>query len=103
MADDAVGWAAAECKEVLNHLGNRSWEYISRDDLPHGRKLVRLIWVYKRKRDGSLKARLWLLRTGLLAGPWRGLPSVVVWRPSCYLAAAARIHRRPHRHAYTSR
>ena len=58
MADDAVGWAAAECKEVLNHLSNRSWEYISHDDLPHGRKLVRLIWVYQRKRDGSLKARL---------------------------------------------
>eukprot|EP00965_Chrysotila_dentata_P119251 3942163-Pleurochrysis_carterae.AAC.1 len=31
---------------------------IDRSDVPPGRSLVRLIWVYKRKRSGALKARL---------------------------------------------
>ena len=58
LADDAEGWTKAERKELTNHSSNQSWVYKSRDDIPAGRKLVRLIWVYKRKRDGSLKARL---------------------------------------------
>eukprot|EP00965_Chrysotila_dentata_P087720 2896432-Pleurochrysis_carterae.AAC.1 len=39
-------------------MDNGSWELICRKDVPPGRALVRLIWVYKRKRNGSLKARL---------------------------------------------
>eukprot|EP00965_Chrysotila_dentata_P044283 1472190-Pleurochrysis_carterae.AAC.1 len=31
---------------------------IDRSELPAGRSLVRLIWVYKRKRNGTTKARL---------------------------------------------
>eukprot|EP00965_Chrysotila_dentata_P184762 6099481-Pleurochrysis_carterae.AAC.1 len=31
---------------------------MDRTSVPPGRSLVRLIWVYKRKRNGSLKARL---------------------------------------------
>ena len=58
MCDDATGWLKAERNELNNHKKNNSWKYISRDELPAGRRLVRLIWVYKRKRDGSLKARL---------------------------------------------
>ena len=57
-ADDSAGWTAAELKELSNHQSNRSWTEIDRCDVPSGRKLVKLVWVYKRKRDGSLKARL---------------------------------------------
>eukprot|EP00965_Chrysotila_dentata_P002518 81550-Pleurochrysis_carterae.AAC.2 len=58
MADDHVGWGAAERAEIGNHISNRSWTYIDRSDVPANRSIVRLIWVYKRKRSGSLKARL---------------------------------------------
>eukprot|EP00965_Chrysotila_dentata_P179357 5923089-Pleurochrysis_carterae.AAC.1 len=40
------------------HAANGSWTYTDRSDVPSGRSLVRLIWVYKRKRSGALKARL---------------------------------------------
>eukprot|EP00965_Chrysotila_dentata_P176158 5816353-Pleurochrysis_carterae.AAC.1 len=58
MADDHVGWSAAERAEIANHAANKSWTYIDRSDVPRERTLVRMIWVYKRKRSGSLKARL---------------------------------------------
>eukprot|EP00965_Chrysotila_dentata_P043423 1443817-Pleurochrysis_carterae.AAC.3 len=58
MADDHVGWSAAERAEIANHAANGSWTCIDRSDVPHGRSLVRRIWVYKRKRSGSLKVRL---------------------------------------------
>eukprot|EP00965_Chrysotila_dentata_P068335 2259849-Pleurochrysis_carterae.AAC.1 len=58
MADDRAGWSAAERAEIANHQSNRSWTYIDRSDVPEGRSIVRLIWVYKRKRSGALKARL---------------------------------------------
>eukprot|EP00965_Chrysotila_dentata_P026148 866763-Pleurochrysis_carterae.AAC.1 len=58
MADDAVGWSAAERAEIENHLANSSWTVIDRSELPAGRSLVRLIWVYKRRRSAALKARL---------------------------------------------
>eukprot|EP00965_Chrysotila_dentata_P122888 4061698-Pleurochrysis_carterae.AAC.1 len=58
LRDDRDGWSAAERAEIANHESNGSWELIDRSSVPHGRSLVRLIWVYKRKRNGSLKARL---------------------------------------------
>eukprot|EP00965_Chrysotila_dentata_P086080 2840673-Pleurochrysis_carterae.AAC.1 len=58
MASDAPGWLAAERAEIDNHESNGSWSVIDRSQLPPGRNLVRLIWVYKVKRDGSKKARL---------------------------------------------
>eukprot|EP00965_Chrysotila_dentata_P044404 1475984-Pleurochrysis_carterae.AAC.1 len=58
MADDHVGWSAAERAEIANHASNRSWTYIDRFEVPPDRSVVRLIWVYKRKRSGALKARL---------------------------------------------
>eukprot|EP00965_Chrysotila_dentata_P106091 3504327-Pleurochrysis_carterae.AAC.1 len=58
LRDDRAGWTAAERAEIANHMDNGSWELIDRKDVPSGRGLVRLIWVYKRKRNGSLKARL---------------------------------------------
>ena len=51
----------AEAKELENHKTNNSFELIDRDhfeQLAPGRRLVKLIWVYKRKRNGKLKARL---------------------------------------------
>eukprot|EP00965_Chrysotila_dentata_P028470 945756-Pleurochrysis_carterae.AAC.1 len=58
MAEDHVGWSAAERTEIANHAANRSWVYVDRSEVPAGRSLVRLIWVYKRKRSGAMKARL---------------------------------------------
>eukprot|EP00965_Chrysotila_dentata_P102239 3375772-Pleurochrysis_carterae.AAC.1 len=58
MAEDHIGWSAAERAEIANHTSNQSWTYIDRSEVPAGRSLVRLIWVYKRKRSGALKARL---------------------------------------------
>eukprot|EP00965_Chrysotila_dentata_P171295 5652998-Pleurochrysis_carterae.AAC.1 len=58
MADDRAGWSAAEQAEIANHTSNRSWTYIDRSDVPAGRSIVRLMWVYKHKCSGALKARL---------------------------------------------
>ena len=55
---DKPGWMASEAKELKNHDANGSWEYIDACELPRGRRLVKLVWVYKVKRDGSLKSRL---------------------------------------------
>ena len=44
--------------EVENHRHNGSWEWVRRRDVPRGRHLIRLIWVFKVKRDGKLKSRL---------------------------------------------
>eukprot|EP00965_Chrysotila_dentata_P075984 2511214-Pleurochrysis_carterae.AAC.1 len=58
MAEDRVGWGSAERAEIANHQNNKSWTTIDRSEVPAGRSLVRLIWVYKRKRNGTMKARL---------------------------------------------
>ena len=55
---DKPGWTTSEAKELKNHADNGSWEYIDASELPRGRRLVKLVWVYKIKRDGSLKSRL---------------------------------------------
>ena len=55
---DKPGWQKSEAKELKNHEDNGSWEYIDASALPRGRRLVKLVWVYKVKRDGSLKSRL---------------------------------------------
>jgi len=53
-----VGPDSAEAKELSNHAKNESWEKIHRSKLPAGRKLHKLVWVYKLKRNGVAKARL---------------------------------------------
>ena len=61
MKDDAEGWTAAEKAELDNHSRNGSFTFLYRSEFDSeapGRRLVKLIWVYKRKRDGRLKARL---------------------------------------------
>ena len=55
---DREGWRASEQKEIDNHRDNGSWELIERSSVPRGRQLIKLVWVYKTKRDGSLKSRL---------------------------------------------
>ena len=61
MRDDAEGWAEAERRELDNHKANGSFVVMDRsqfDAEAKGRRLVKLVWVYKRKRSGKLKARL---------------------------------------------
>ena len=48
----------AEANEIGNHKKNASWTTITRDQLPEGRRVHKLIWVYKVKRDGRKKSRL---------------------------------------------
>jgi len=55
---DKTGWLASEAKELSSHDRNRSWSIIDYCDVPVGRRIIRIIWVYKIKRDGTLKARL---------------------------------------------
>ena len=51
-------WMQAERKELENHRSNSSWTTISASEVPAGRRVHKLIWVYKLKRDGTAKARL---------------------------------------------
>ena len=46
-------WMKAEQKELDNHSRNESWLTVSRDQVPAGRRIHKLIWVYKTKRDGT--------------------------------------------------
>ena len=51
-------WPEATDKEMRNHSANGSWREIRRDEVPAGRRLHKLVWVFKQKRDGTAKARL---------------------------------------------
>ena len=51
-------WPAAVAKELSNHAANGSWEKIPLWQLPPGRRLNKLVWVSKEKRDGTAKMRL---------------------------------------------
>jgi hypothetical protein len=57
-AEDKAGWLASELVEIKNHEDNASWTVEQMSSKPRDRKLVKLIWVYKRKRDGRMKSRL---------------------------------------------
>ena len=61
-------WVQSEAKELNNHRVNASWETIIRDELPPGRRIHKLIWVYKVKRDGTAKSRLCVQDTTLEEG-----------------------------------
>ena len=61
-------WVKSERTELDNHARNESWETITLDQVPRGRRLHKLIWVYKVKRDGTAKSRLCVQGTTLEAG-----------------------------------
>ena len=58
MTIDREGWSKAEETEIANHISNGSWTEIDQSKMPLGRRLVRMTWAYKTKRDGRKKARL---------------------------------------------
>ena len=60
-------WIPSEKVELDNHKRNESWVTITRDQLPAGRRVHKLIWVYKVKRDGTAKSRLCVQGTTLEA------------------------------------
>ena len=51
-------WVRAEEKELSNHNNNSTWEVKRLDEIPKGRRLHKLVWVFKIKRNGTYKARL---------------------------------------------
>ena len=61
-------WVKEETRELENHARNHSWTTISRSEVPAGRRVHRMIWVYKEKRDGSAKARLCVQGSSLEEG-----------------------------------
>ena len=61
-------WLDAEAKELGNHAWNASWTSIPRSEVPSDRRIHKLIWVYKLKRDGSAKARLCVQGNTLQSG-----------------------------------
>ena len=58
LAQDREGWTASMDAEMENHASNESWEWVKASELPRGRHLIKLVWVYKVKRSGKLKSRL---------------------------------------------
>ena len=58
MSMDEEGWRPSEVKEIKAHRRNETFSEIDRSELPKGRKLVRMTWAYKTKRDGTKKSRL---------------------------------------------
>ena len=55
------GWTgpvSAEATELQNHETNGSFTRIRLSEKPAGRRIHKLVWVYKIKRDGTCKARL---------------------------------------------
>ena len=61
-------WPAAVQKELTNHHANGSWEKIPLSQLPPGRRLNKLVWVAKVKRDGTAKMRLCVQGCTLIGG-----------------------------------
>ena len=51
-------WPSAEEKELGNHDNLGSFVKVKRSEVPRGRRVHKLVWVYKLKRDGTAKARL---------------------------------------------
>lgn len=55
---DEAKWRPSEAKEIKALRRNESFTEVDRSELPKGRRLVRMTWVYKTKRDGTKKSRL---------------------------------------------
>ena len=65
---DHAGWLESEKVEMTNHETNLSWVEINASDKPTNRKIVKLVWVYKIKRNGKLKSRLCVQGCTQIAG-----------------------------------
>ena len=97
MRANEKGWTAAESDELANHRTNRSWSEIDRSQVPHGRRLVKLVWVYKVKRSGKLKARLCVQGCTQIPGVDYQQTFCATMRPTslralCALAASRDMH-----------
>ena len=46
-------WVDAKQKEISNHNNNSTWETMRHDKFPKGRRLHKLVWVFKIKRNGT--------------------------------------------------
>ena len=55
---DRENWLPAEKKELTNHSSNGTWETLRASEEPRGRRLHKLVWAFKIKRNGTYKARL---------------------------------------------
>ena len=58
LAYDREGWTKSLDGEMDNHRSNGSFEWVRRSEVPVGRRLIKLVWVFKVKRSGKLKSRL---------------------------------------------
>ena len=100
LAMDAPGWTASMDEEMENHHNKGSWEWVRRVDVPRNRHLVKLVWVFKVKRDGRLKSRLCVQGCAQTAGvdydqTWSGALRSTSLRSIASLAAhkGLRLHR----------
>ena len=44
--------------EINNHESKGSWVWVPLSEVPRGRRLIKLVWAFKTKRNGKLKSRL---------------------------------------------
>lgn len=58
MKQDASNWTPAVHKEINAVTRNGTLIRIDSSAIPHGRRILNLLWVFKVKRDGTFKARL---------------------------------------------
>ena len=61
-------WPASEATELGNHNRNQSWTKVTGRQLPYGRRVHKMVWVYKLKRVGTCKARLCVQGCSLVSG-----------------------------------
>ncbi|KAL7572820.1 hypothetical protein ACA910_014674 [Epithemia clementina (nom. ined.)] len=56
--EQRVKWREAIRKEIRLMIEKGVWRFVERKDIPKSRRLVGSKWVFKIKRDGTLRARL---------------------------------------------
>jgi hypothetical protein len=92
-SDDALEWKQATEKEWLSLLGQRTFTIVEKSDLPNDAVVLRPIWLWTRKRDGSYKARLVADGSKQDESIWHYAPTVPVSIIHLFLAlTASRYH-----------
>ena len=105
LSQDEAGWTTSMDAEIKNQEDNNSWEWVPRREVPVNRHLVKLVWVYKVKRDGRLKSRLCVQGCAQTAGvDYDQTHSATLQSPSLRLLAslAAREGMGLHRYDFVS-